>query len=395
MATHKSVLRKTPAATLRTFFQNRDFDVVDEIDWSAPEPVVTKAIMAVLDNMGIEDQGRVIVELDRVAAMADEAGTTAMQYVLVDPGVLETRANGQDRALWLYLNDITAFRHAEEIRFTEERRRRSTWTGYVCEPGLVVPNDQQTLAQFEASLRELFSAKNVHVDVFDRRRAGFDGAIYTLVQITVYREGLPDDLLGFDANGALQRRAHRPVVEAALTYEPSTGVIEVVAGDQGTRNALARSLAAELLGADVGEVRLPLRRYDLDHLRSPFGFPTDLDDGIESVEVRKLRLMPIDKPARRVTLECMAREDATIWTMAEEEFGSRTPLRSGWVITQANLVIRFTPRDGSRRSRALPLNITMPHGCDLKELTEQEQLIGQKYLRRWGILVDDEPLVED
>jgi len=30
----------------------------------------------------------------------------------------------------------------------------------------------------------------------------------------------------------------------------------------------------------------------------------------------------------------------------------------------------------------------MPHGCNLKDQTEEEQLIGEKYLRRWGILND-------
>jgi len=31
----------------------------------------------------------------------------------------------------------------------------------------------------------------------------------------------------------------------------------------------------------------------------------------------------------------------------------------------------------------------MPHGCNLRDQTEEEQLIGEKYLRRWGILADD------
>ena len=42
----------------------------------------------------------------------------------------------------------------------------------------------------------------------------------------------------------------------------------------------------------------------------------------------------------------------------------------------------------SRRGRTLPLTITMPHGCNLKDQTEREQLIGEKYLREWGILRD-------
>jgi hypothetical protein len=31
----------------------------------------------------------------------------------------------------------------------------------------------------------------------------------------------------------------------------------------------------------------------------------------------------------------------------------------------------------------------MPHGCDLKDMTPQERLIGEKYLRRWGILQEE------
>jgi hypothetical protein len=35
----------------------------------------------------------------------------------------------------------------------------------------------------------------------------------------------------------------------------------------------------------------------------------------------------------------------------------------------------------------LPITITTPHGCDLKERTDRERLIGDKYLPRWGLVV--------
>jgi hypothetical protein len=74
--------------------------------------------------------------------------------------------------------------------------------------------------------------------------------------------------------------------------------------------------------------------------------------------------------------------------MARERFGDADPLQGEWVATQAKLAIRFQPTSGSRRGRTLPLTITMPHGCNLKDQTEREQLIGERYLRRWGILRD-------
>lgn len=78
----------------------------------------------------------------------------------------------------------------------------------------------------------------------------------------------------------------------------------------------------------------------------------------------------------------------TIWDMARERFGATDPLSGGWVVTQAKLSIYFQPDAASRRGRTLPLTITMPHGCNLKDCTERERMIGEKYLRRWGIVRD-------
>ena len=98
--------------------------------------------------------------------------------------------------------------------------------------------------------------------------------------------------------------------------------------------------------------------------------------------------MPIDTVGERVTLECMRQATQTIWQMAQDRFGANNPLLGGWVVTQARLTIRFHPEAGARRGKTLPLTITMPHGCNLKDQTEREQMIGDKYLRRWGILRD-------
>jgi len=209
-----------------------------------------------------------------------------------------------------------------------------------------------------------------------------------LVQIAIYREGLPDDFLAFDGGGALVRRARRPVYEAALTYEAATGVIEVVASERESREEMVRLMARDLLGIDFQNEKVPLRQYDLAILLRPFAFPTDPADGIESVEVKQLRLMPIDDVGERVTLECLRKADRTIWSMASDHFGARDPLAGGWVATQAKLTIKFHPKGDAKRGRTLPLTITMPHGCNLKDQTEEEQLIGEKYLRRWGILRD-------
>jgi len=382
------LIRNTPVHSLREFFTNRAVDLPSAVNWAAPEQDVVRSLLQAVDEMDDLALARAVNDAERVTNMADEAGQTALFSVVEDRARLDSLGNAHDRALWMFLNDPAGFLRAEEVRFTDERRRGRMWDGLIGTPNVALQRDPVAVAAFETAIRERFASNNVHIDIFDRYRPTFDGEDCELVQIVIYREGLPDDDLAFDEHGKLIRRPRRPVFEASMTYEPETGVIEVVANNRESREDMVRLLARDLLGIEFREERLPFRQYDLSVLLRPFGFPTDPADGIATVEVKSLRLMPIESVGERVTLECLRKADRTIWDMAQARFGGTDPLLGGWVATQAKLTIRFHPSGGSRRGRTLPLTITMPHGCNLKDQTEREQLIGEKYLRLWGILRD-------
>ncbi len=388
MASVTSFIRNMPASSLRAYFDHTGIELPTPIDWDAPETEIIRVTLRLVDRMTDEARARVVNDGERVSALADAAGQTALYSVIEDRAALDCLANGYARANWMFLNVPILFRRAEEVRYTDERRRGRSWDGFVAPPNLDIRRDPASLDAFRASLRQHFVSNNVHVDIFERCRPSFDGEDSDLVQIAIYREGLPDDFLAFDGGGALVRRARRPVYEAALTYEPETGVIEVVANERESREEMVRMMARHLLGAEFQQERLPFREYDLSRLLSPHAFPTDPADGIEAVRVNQLRLKPIDSDAERVTMECMRGSDGTIWDMAHKRFGAADPLLGGWIATQAKLTIRFRPSGEARRGRNLPLTVTMPHGCNLKDQTEREQLIGEKYLRRWGILRD-------
>lgn len=387
MASVATFIRNTPTATLRAYFQHAGIALPATVNWSAPTTDFVRPLVRAVDEMDEASRARVLNDAERVGSMADEAGQTALYGVTQHRDALDALENGHARARWMFLNDLDAFRHAEEVRFTDERRRGRMWDGFIGQPGLTLRREPEVLDRFRAAVRERFESKNVHIDIFDRQRPTFDGDDCELVQATVYRDGRLDDFLEF-VNGTLDRRPRRPVYEAALTYEPATGVIEVVANDRESREDFVRLFARELLGSEFKQERLPWRRYDLGILLRPYDFPTDPEDGVESVRVNYLRLMPMDTVGERVTLECTRQASQTIWQMAADHFGSTDPLLGGWIITQAKLTIRFRPEPGSRRGRTLPLTVTMPHGCDLKDRTERERMIGEKYLRRWYIVKD-------
>lgn len=395
MTALSAFLRKTPGEALREYFDRPEIGLPTEFDWSVPEAELSRPLLGAIEKMSRVQRDRISNDAERVHALSDEPGQGAIYSVADDPAFLDGLANPHARSLWMFLNAQDRFRHAEEVRFTEDRRRGRMWAGYMTDAGCVVQRDASARHAFISAIKEFSGAAHAHVDIFDRVRTTHEGDECDLVQVTIYREGRPDDLLRFDDKGSLVRQAYRPVFEAAVTYEPATGGIEVIANDKATRGEIVKATVTHLLGIAFKENRLPLRCYDLSVLLPPYDFPVDPEDGIEGVEVRELRLMPIDDSSRRVTLENMARADGTIWSMADEMFQERTPLRDGFVITRAKLAVKLAKRPGGDRRRTLTLSITWPHGCDLKDRTATEHMIGEKYLRRWGILVDDLQLFED
>jgi len=329
----------------------------------------------------------VMDDADRICAMADAPGEVALFAVSQAHDELNAQPNGCSRALWLFLNARGDFEHAEQVRYADDRRHGRIWDGYVGPPGLTVSSSGPSVAIFEQAITDRFACRHAKLELCQRSRARFQEDDAALVQATIYREGRSGQRKAF-VKGQLNRIPDRPVIEAAITYEKATGAVEVVAAERESRDVLVRLFADHMLGSSLTGERLRIRQYSLDRLRGRFSFPTDSEDNIESVTVKLLRLMPYDTSGERLTLECMRGAQRDIWAMAKVRFGEQNPLAGGYAITQARLTIRFRAVPRVRGGRTLPVTISMPQGCDLKDRTERERLIGEKYLRRWGLLRD-------
>ncbi len=178
--------------------------------------------------------------------------------------------------------------------------------------------------------------------------------------MTIYREGWPDQVREFVGEN-LEEHSRRPVYEAAITYEPKSGSLEVVANEKEAREDLASLFCSELLSSPFSQEKLKPRRYDLDVLKTEQGFPVDAEDRIDTVRVSMLRLMPMDTAEERLVLETLSGAKKTVWQMAES-LGPGDPLRGSWVITQARLSIKFEPENGRGRGQTLPITRFRPCG---------------------------------
>ena len=109
--------------------------------------------------------------------MVEEAGQSAIYSVAQNPKQLDALQNSHDRSIWMFLHDPAGFRHAEEVRFTDERRRGRKWDGFIGELNLILRRDQVAVDAFKIAIRERFQSNNVHIDIFDRQRPTFEDQV--------------------------------------------------------------------------------------------------------------------------------------------------------------------------------------------------------------------------
>ncbi len=392
----RQFLRHTPSRTIKSYCESRSLDLSDKIDWVADEKALAKTLFEVIEEFPIETRLQVAADFERAHEMSDEVGQTAMLATVPDRWetieVFEGLQNAHERSLWLFVNDGASFQRAEEARYTDDHRKGRMWSGFLGPQGVTIDRAPDSLCPFEDRLQEYFRARDgsgrtVKIEIFDRmgRDAGGE-AEHELVQITIYLEGIPSSVIEFEG-ADLARRVQRPAIEVALTYCATTGAIDVVAkGGRPVREELARMFAEALLHSKDQLQPIVLRPYDLFRLRRPFDFSTDPEDGIRSVKVTRLRLRPYGDDTGRITLEAKRNEGASLYDLSRAWFDGQDPLVNGFMIQHAKLSIEFYPKAGAKRGKILAVEITTPNGCNLKDRTERECLIGEKYLARWGLV---------
>ncbi len=124
--------------------------------------------------MGDAERQRVVLDAARVAALATEAGQTALRSVVLDRAAFNALEGFNNRSLWVFLRENERFCMAEEVLYNDERRRGRSWSGFEIEKECSVRKDVASLAAFTAAIRERFDTPNAHVDIFDRHRVLLD-----------------------------------------------------------------------------------------------------------------------------------------------------------------------------------------------------------------------------
>jgi hypothetical protein len=187
----------------------------------------------------------------------------------------------------------------------------------------------------------------------------------------------------------LTREIRRPADPGAILYDADVRTIDVmVGGGETIRRKVAYSFADNIF-ATKGKIHPVTRRHlDLERLRQPQAFATDTADGIKVVKLTSLRFAQIGVPFERVTIEVDPTDAVDICTRSARLFGDRNPLLwPEWQVTCAVFRIVFHSDSARAGDIAISIELRRPNGLTVRDQTRRHQVILQKYLTRWGILL--------
>lgn len=389
MTSMRTFVADVPPELLVQFFRRYEVELAEEAFSGRPVDV-ERAIEAALADGRRGGKSRLRTDMADINEMATAQGEVAISEA--GSFVPQDLPSARARSLWLFLNNPADFEHAEDILYTNTRRGGREWSAFRGGKGASIVEDDEAMEAFREGLRKRFDCDNVHVDVFRRfgpaRCDASDGPEGEdepeAYQVMIYTEALPQAERAFE-DGNLVTTSRRPVIEAALTFEPEAGIVECVAAGYNLREELAASFGANLLGGATEIEMKPMPVYSLEPLRTRLAFPVDPGDGIENVSLSCLRLVPVDSAEPRITMEKSGyRNVHDLWSDVEERLG-RQALVSDYTIRHAKLLIQYRAK-GRRPTRSLTVSLTPPNRCSLRDGSEIERRIAGKYLPRWGLV---------
>jgi hypothetical protein len=201
----------------------------------------------------------------------------------------------------------------------------------------------------------------------------------------VYLSDYADTHINFDDAGEFQRTPDRRAFEVVFAHDREYGTLEVFAkGGKPVIEPLQQVYAKVVLSKTLEEEDPSANPYHLDSLMDrSFQFPTDPEDGIEQVSVRRLRLSILGRRRGRITLEADPEKGRHhIYEMLEEDLNRKRLTKSILHVTKATFNFKL---NGNGHGRSLTFNVSYPNSCDLKSKREVQRQLGEKYLKRWGI----------
>jgi hypothetical protein len=382
----KTFLRQVPNYLLKEFFNGRE--QFSHIDWVAHKECEIGVIYDAWQALPEPER----VEVERVFRAVDEMACEAGIKMLVEEGPFHgvdlaavlTRCDGHHhKAMLAYLRHDAVFSVASLFHSVACLPKRY-WTRLKGMPRKTPDFSEQATQALANALSEYYrenQARGHRCTVEHYRQGGRQHYFFA------YPDDYAQTYISHGEDGTLVRRRQKPAFEVVFVYSPLDGKLDIHAqGDRRLKARLEHIFCSEILGEHPQPGQSCEHTYELNPLLSrAFTFPTDPADGIEEVRVRRMRLSLVGNGCERITLEANPRGPTQgIYDLMEDYLQQKCQSLSVVNVTSVTLVFRLASR-GVGGFAKMEFDVSFPDGCSLKSLNDEQRLLGEKYLKRWGI----------
>jgi hypothetical protein len=297
--------------------------------------------------------------------------------------------SGEDKALWTFLHQKVIFEQASLFAPAESLRSgqmANRWHGLVVDE---FDSSDEKIAALEELVRDHYWNKEHrgrHCKVHHYTRP--DGAEYFFA----YLPDWPEKRMALDAQDEVNHEPRTFAFCNVFIYEPATGVLEVIAkGGKAVYLPLRRAFCSAVLGIEVDDEVPDKPVYKIDHLLEPaFSLATDPADRIAEVRIKQLRFLPKQAVVGMQSFEARFHDranQAEVNVAIDRILGAFKLSRPQVSVAQVSFQIQMMG-DGQKKGRKMTFHVNRPNTCDLKSKPDDMRVVGERCLRKWGVVND-------
>lgn len=385
----RKILKQISNSLLKEFFARRK--VLLDLPWETLKETDMEIPFAAWQALPDEARQEIQIALHELTELEDQRGLAVIAEEirrfcperLVEWSAFEGRL---DKCMWFYLNMPEFFKEVTLFTRTDAQsqgrysvRRDGLPTGV----STFSPQMQEGL---QKALRDYYWANEMrgqYCEVQHYSRPGKAEYFFT------HSDDWPDRLLVFGDDGKMTPRSGRYAFSNVFVYCPDDGSLEVIAkGGKKVHLPLQQAFCKAIFNLDVGPAD-PLRAvYRLDMLLDPaFRLVTEPEDGVKHARLARIRLVPVSSSYNVDYFELKFPP----WVGRSESLEKVLKFLAACDLTPEQILVKQASfqiqcmKDRSGRERKLTFDVSAPNSCNLKSRGDNERVIGERCLRRWGV----------
>ncbi len=384
----KKLISQTPAENLKPFLDSYNLDLPQDFNWQNDSRKYHSQLFNSIWNAHEDHKSTLFELIERIHEMVDELGQAALHAEVGSNDTFLSLKSEHARCLWVLQHHPDKFHKAEYCASLDYKRKSREWSTFVAPKGREVHDSKEHLEEFEQlALKHLDISKKIKVELFSRTKTDHRSNELKIFQLVAYHDGLHKSVQTFEKEDVVTKFLSS-VNEFSISYEPESGIIEVTSNYKDNRAQLAKTFANVFLKTEEDVDEIKIKRFDLSKLKMPYDFMKDVDatDLIDEVKVTMIKLA-IRGDKGSTVLSAPFTHQSTIYEYAAKYLSTSNPLHNPiFEVKKVKLSIKFKSTDKKPRGELLHVTITNPNGCDLKDRSERQKMIGNKYLERWELM---------